>query len=194
MSASENNGTAHFGTASFAPVRTDTGRRRDKSVLRLLAGGMAIFLGLDLAAGADQGDKTTLVFVNSKVADRERFDELIRREFRKASVLYTSVDANADADVIHDVMFGIDRDNIKKYHTLVIISDFKNATVGYGKQPQGAAEKHWLDTFAAAKKGKAPQLRLLSTANEPPATYLRCAEVSGGEYRRLRQATSGVYE
>lgn len=194
MSSSEHSDVVNMKAAAPSPSRTVTVRRRDKFVSRLLAGGIALLLGLAPAARADQEDKTTLVFVNSKVADREKFTALIHREFRKSQVYYTSVDANADADVMYDVMSGIDRDNIKKYHTLVIISDFKNATVRYGNRTQEAAEKHWIETFAAAKKGKAPQLRLLSTANEPPATYLRCVDVSGGEYRRLRQAASGVYE
>ena len=194
MNSPPNTGPATFETAALAPARPGAGKRLQKPTLRLLAGGLALFLGLIPASEAAREDKTTLVFVNSKVADRKKFTDLIRREFRKASVLYTSHDSNADADVKHDVLFGIAQDNVKKYHTLVIISDFKNATVEYGNCPKAEAERRWMDTCASAKSGKATQLRLLSTSNDPPATYLCCVEVSGGEYRKLRPASSGGYE
>jgi hypothetical protein len=154
----------------------------------LLAGALGLLLSLNSPA-AVEAHKSTLVFVNTRIADREKFDALISKEFPKAKVLYSSVDADVHDDVRDQIMHGVSIDGLKKYNALVIISDFKNATL-----PEMTLKSWMTEKFASAKKDEAPHLYLLSTSRKPPATYLRWVEISGGEYRKLRAASSGSYE
>lgn len=155
---------------------------------RLLTCGLGLLLGLNSFAAVEE-NKSTLVYVNTKVADREKFDALIAKEFPKAKVLYTAVDEEVNDDVKDEVLHGVSLEGLKKYKALVIIGDFKKATV-----PEDTLKSWMTDKFASAKKQQAPQLHLLSTARKPPTTYLRWVEVSGGSYRQLKSAPSGSYE
>ena len=173
---------------AFTSIRMDIKALGRKLPLLLLAGTLELFLGLNSPAAAEE-PKSTLVFVNTLVADRERFDALLVKEFPKAKVLYTSVDANVNDDVRDEIVHGVSPDGLKKYSSLVIIGDFKKATV-----PQASVNLWMTDTFASAKKHQAPQLHLLSTSRKPPATYLRWVKISGGEYRQLKSTPNGSYE
>ena len=168
------------------PVRV--GAQGKKLPLTLLSCAVGLLLGLNSLAAVDE-NKTALVFVNTRVSDREKFDSLIAKEFPNSKVLYTSEDANVNDDVRDEVMHGVRQDGLKKYHSVVIIGDFKNASV-----PEAAVKSWMTDTFASAKKQQAPQLHLLSTSRKPPSTYLRWVEVSGGKYRQLKAAPNGSYE
>lgn len=174
--------------AASDPARTITKARGKQLSQRLLTGAMGVLLGLNSFASVEE-NKSTLVFVNTRLADRERFDALIAKEFPKAKVLYTSVDAYVNDDVKDEVLHGISPEGLKKYESLVIIGEFKNATV-----PEETLKSWMTDTFASAKKQQAPQLHLLSTARKPPATYLRWVEVSGGKYRQLKAVPGGSYQ
>jgi hypothetical protein len=170
------------------PIRMAAKAHGRKLPLMLLTCVLGLLFSLNCSAAVGE-EKSTLVFVNTRTADRDKFDALIAKEFPKAKVLYTSVDSNVNDDVRDQIMLGVSRDGLKKYSSLVIIGDFKNATA-----PEVTLNSWMTEMFAAAKKDEAPQLHLLSTSRKPPVTYLRWVEVSGGKYRKLMSSPSGSYE
>ena len=137
----------------------------------------------------------TLVFVDSFIADRERFTPLLDKQFPKSKALYTCIDEYVGKDPIHEIEFGTEH-GVKEVHhrTLVIISGFKNASLEFANRSEEEAMKHWIATFTPTRKHKPIRLILLSTDQEPPEEYFTFARLSGGYYHKLTMGKDGNYE
>jgi hypothetical protein len=142
-----------------------------------------------------EGDFKTLVMVDCKIEDRERFDSFIDKNFPDAKLLYTDVNEHVGDDVIHDLGFGVGAAVSSFHHTeLVLISGFAKATTRIDGKTEAESTKYWNSVFTSSGKEKAIKLHLISTNKEVPNSYLRLVDKSGGSYRILKAGKDGNYE
>ena len=142
----------------------------------------------------EKGTFNTLVMVDCRPDDRNRYDVLIDKEFPGAHVLYTSIDENVGSDVIEFLGFGV-WSGLKEFHhkELVIISGFDHATTKIGKKTEDESAKIWDESFAPSGKKKPVKLHLLTTDKEVPDAYLRFVDSSHGTCRKLTLGSDGSY-
>ena len=142
----------------------------------------------------EKGTFNTLVMVDCRPDDRNRYDVLIDKEFPGAKVLYTSIDENVGGDVVGTLGFGA-WSGLKEFHhkELVIISGFERATTKIGKKTEEESAKIWDEAYAPTGKKKAIKLHLLTTDKEVPDAYLRLVDSSHGTCRKLTLGSDGSY-
>jgi hypothetical protein len=152
----------------------------------------------ETSGGAKHEIKTaqTLIFVNTRIEDRPRFDALIEKASPSRLTRYPGVDGRVDRNITELMQFGTGEDSIKKigHNTLVIVSNFRDATVQSPGEEYEESMKNWVKTFTSAKKHKAIKLVLLSTDKKPSDDLIKLTELSGGSYRKLTVGANGSYE
>ncbi|NBN95223.1 MAG: hypothetical protein EBV31_06315 [Verrucomicrobia bacterium] len=130
-----------------------------------------------------EGDFKTLVMVDCKIEDRERFDSFIDKNFPDAKLLYTDVNEHVGDDVVHDLGYGVGAAVHSFHHTeLVLVSGFAKATTRIDGKTEAESTKYWNSVFTSSGKEKAIKLHLVSTNK------------SGGSYRILKVGKDGNYE
>ena len=142
-----------------------------------------------------EGDFKTLVMVDCKIEDRERFDSFIDKNFPDAKLLYTDVNEHVGDDVVHDLGYGVGAAVHSFHHAeLVLVSGFAKATTRIDGKTEAESTKYWNSVFTSSGKEKAIKLHLVSTNKEAPNSYLRLVDKSGGSYRILKVGKDGNYE
>ena len=138
----------------------------------------------------------SLVLLNTKVDDRRRFETLIDREYLSSYVLCSAVDEDRDRNIVYQLLLGTRADIIREhgFDTLVIVSNFRDATLQYEKLSYEDSVKYWVTRFEEAKKVRPIRLVLLSTDKKPDADLIALAEHTGGSYRKLKPNADGNYE
>ena len=142
----------------------------------------------------EKGTFNTLVLVDCRPDDRNRYDVLLDKEFPGAKLLYTSVDENVGSDVIGSLSLGA-WSGLREFHhkELVIISGFTHATTKIGSKTEEESAKIWNQTFAPSGSKKAVKLHLLTTDKEVPDAYLSLVDSSHGTCRKLTLGSDGSY-
>ena len=142
----------------------------------------------------EKGTFNTLILVDCRPDDRNRYDVLLDKEFPGAKLLYTSVDENVGSDVIGSLSLGA-WSGLREFHhkELVIISGFTRATTKIGSKTEEESAKIWDETYAPAGKKKAIKLHLLTTDKEVPDAYLRLVDSSHGTCRKITLGSDGSY-
>ena len=142
----------------------------------------------------DQAD--TLVFVNAIIDDRPRFEAIIDKAYPRAKVLYSSIDPHRDHNISDQLLFGTREDVVKEigHRTLVIISNYREATLQVGQMSYEDSLAMWNQMFTPAKGRPTVSLHLFSTDKTPPQDMLRLTHLSEGTYYKLTPNKDGSYQ
>ena len=138
----------------------------------------------------------TLIFINTQIEDRPAFDDLIDKSYPNSYAQYSSLDEHRDRNISNQLLFGTREDVIKEigHDTLVVVSNFRDATLQVGQMNYENSAKYWVETFNTLKKQKGMKLVLLSTDKKPSDDLIDLAKLSGGSYRKLTLGAKGTYE